>query len=119
MPDGVTILWWPEEGARLLRLRAEHQPRLVVIEGDLLPPPPPSWSEEEWLRSPFPPEQLDLGLTALRARLREQPLPPEADDAASDGLMSRLRRRIEPLGLRLHALRDTGYLLCARTPQLA
>lgn len=71
MPDDVTIVWWPAEGARLLRLREEHMPRLVVVEGPVLPPAPPDWREEEWLHSPFPPEQFDRSLTALRVRLRE------------------------------------------------
>jgi DNA-binding response OmpR family regulator len=77
VPSGVTILWWPDEMARLLRLRADHVARLVVVQGELLPPPPPDWNEEEWLKSPFTPELLDHSLTMLQLRLEQQPPPPE------------------------------------------
>jgi DNA-binding response OmpR family regulator len=160
MSTGVTILWWPEEGTRLLRLRDEHVPRLVVIKGNVLPPFPLDWSEEEWLRSPFPPEQLDRSLAQLAARIERQPPPPEMrtgdvltfgdqsvglsareavlasvlatafnqvvpyaalyaavglhpsdDENAFLGLISRLRRHLDPLGLEIHALRCTGYVM--------
>jgi DNA-binding response OmpR family regulator len=77
MPTGITILWWPEEGTRLLRLRDSHVPRLVVIKGDMLPPLPLDWSEEEWLRSPFPAELLDVSLERLAHRIAAQPPAPE------------------------------------------
>ena len=77
MSTGVTILWWPDEGTRLLRLRDSHIPRLVIIKGDAMPPVPFDWSAEEWLRSPFPPEELDRSLERLAARVRAQPSPPE------------------------------------------
>ena len=77
MSTGVTILWWPEEGTRLLRLRDAHIPRLVIIKGNAMPPVPFDWSAEEWLRSPFPPEELDRSLERLAARVSAQPPPPE------------------------------------------
>lgn len=87
MSAGVTVLWWPDEGTRLLRLRDSHIPRLVIITGDVMPPLPLDWSTEEWLRSPFPPPELERSLERLAARVGAQPPPPEmlAGDVFSFG----------------------------------
>jgi DNA-binding response OmpR family regulator len=62
----VALVHWPAEADRLERLRARHEPRLVVVEEG----PPPTTDDwlEDWLRAPVDEEEIRIRLQTLRDR---------------------------------------------------
>jgi DNA-binding response OmpR family regulator len=62
----VALVYWPAEAARLERLRACRQPRLVIVEhGD---PPPTADPLEDWVRSSAHEDDVNARVAVLRAR---------------------------------------------------
>lgn len=77
----VALVHWPAEAERLGRLRARHEPRLVVVEEG----PPPATEDwlEDWLRTPVDDDEIRVRLETLRARARRQP----EEVALEDGVL--------------------------------
>jgi DNA-binding response OmpR family regulator len=63
----VTLVRWPAESARRDRLRDEHRPRLLLVEGDAAPPEP-SDDLEDWIRVPARDDDVELRLRMLERR---------------------------------------------------
>lgn len=62
----VAVVHWPAEAERLERLRAAHEPRLVIVEHG--PPPVTADELEDWLRAPADESDLRIRLATLRER---------------------------------------------------
>jgi DNA-binding response OmpR family regulator len=63
----VAILRWPEEAAVVAYLRAEGQPRLLLVAPDVAAPPSSGW-DEDWIRLPAREDDVRNRADALRAR---------------------------------------------------
>jgi len=64
----VAIAWWPEEAARVERLRATGIPRLLLIAPSAAAPQPVG-ADEDWLRRPAADDDLRVRIAALVARV--------------------------------------------------
>ena len=62
----VAVVHWPAEADRLERLRAAHEPRLVIVERGQ--PPVTTDELEDWLRAPADETDLRIRLATLRDR---------------------------------------------------
>lgn len=62
----VAVVHWPAEADRLARMRAAHEPRLVVVEHG--PPPTTADELEDWLRAPVDEAELRIRIATLRER---------------------------------------------------
>jgi two-component system, OmpR family, response regulator len=63
----VAIAWWPEEAARVERLRAAGTPRLLLVAPSAAAPQPVG-VDEDWLRRPAADDDLRVRIAALVAR---------------------------------------------------
>jgi hypothetical protein len=79
----VVLLRWPEEEARLERVRAAGAPRLLLVGGDLAPPPS-SDPLEDWIRLPAADDDLRARVATLSARADHALVAPTVD---ADGLL--------------------------------
>ena len=79
----VVLLRWPEEAARLERLRAVGAPRLLLVGADL-PAPHSADPLEDWIRLPAVEGDLRARVATLVARANETLAAPSVDD---DGLL--------------------------------
>ncbi len=80
----VALVRWPGEEERLARLRADGQPRLLLVEGDAAPPLPAD-DLEDWIRVPAPELDMRARLESLERRLRDRGTErPELDE---DGVL--------------------------------
>lgn len=79
----VVLVRWPSERHRRERLRAEHRPRLLLVEdGD---PPEPADCLEDWVRVPVGDTDLSLRMAGLQTRADTHTTePPGLDD---DGVL--------------------------------
>ncbi|MGI9604131.1 MAG: helix-turn-helix domain-containing protein [Acidimicrobiales bacterium] len=77
----VVLVRWPAEGARLTQLRAEHVPRLLMVEPDAEAPDPDS-GLQDWIRLPASPGDVRVRVEGLLARARAaDAVRPTMDDA--------------------------------------
>jgi DNA-binding response OmpR family regulator len=81
--NDVVLLRWPEEQARLDRLRAAGSPRLLLV-GDDLAPPEPVDTLEDWIRLPAAESDLRVRVATLAARAGRETRAPSVDE---DGLL--------------------------------
>jgi hypothetical protein len=82
-PVDVVLLRWPEEGARLERLRADGAPRLLLVGEDLVPPTSVD-PLEDWIRLPAAEDDLRARVATLAARAGRTLAAPSVD---LDGLL--------------------------------
>jgi DNA-binding response OmpR family regulator len=66
----VAMVRWPGEEDRLVRLRSERQPRLLLVE-DGVAPPLPADELEDWIRVPARDVDMVARLAGLERRHRE------------------------------------------------
>ena len=69
----VQLLRWPADAVKRERCRQLGLPRLLVIEGQLDPPPPDPL--EDWVRMPLSPADLRARMAALGERARRLAVP--------------------------------------------
>lgn len=67
----VAMVRWPGDEERLADLRAEGQPRLLLVEGDAAPPLPAD-ELEDWIRVPAPDVDVRTRLEVLERRYRSR-----------------------------------------------
>jgi len=79
----VVLVRWPEEGARLERLRAVGTPRLLLVGEDLAAPEPVD-ALEDWIRLPAGEDDLRVRVATLAARAGDAAAAPVVDE---DGLL--------------------------------
>ena len=79
----VVLVRWPEETARLERLRAAGAPRLLLVGEDLAAPEPVD-PLEDWIRLPAAEDDLRVRVSTLASRAGRTALAPTVDD---DGLL--------------------------------
>ncbi|MHB8465145.1 MAG: helix-turn-helix domain-containing protein [Acidimicrobiales bacterium] len=81
----VTLLRWPTDWARREQLAQQCQPRLLLVE-DGLAPPPTEDCLEDWIRVPAPETDVQLRLRSLgvRATQHQSPTDPQLD---GDGVL--------------------------------
>jgi hypothetical protein len=79
----VVLLRWPEENARLERLRANGTPRLLLV-GEELVPPTSIDPLEDWIRLPAAEDDLRARVATLAARAGKTLAAPSVD---VDGLL--------------------------------
>ena len=78
------IVRWPAERERREQLREAGRARLLLLEGDVAPPPPEDCLED-WARAPISEEDLAARRTGLELRLElHDPASPMLDD---DGVL--------------------------------
>jgi hypothetical protein len=82
-PVDVVLVRWPEEGARLERLRASGVPRLLLVGGELGAPASVD-PLEDWIRLPAAEDDLRARVATLTARAGTTPSAPSVD---GDGLL--------------------------------
>ncbi|MET0627100.1 MAG: winged helix-turn-helix domain-containing protein [Acidimicrobiia bacterium] len=82
-PVDVVLLRWPEENARLERLRANGMPRLLLV-GEELVPPTSVDPLEDWIRLPAAEDDLRARVATLAARAGTTLAAPSVD---VDGLL--------------------------------
>jgi DNA-binding response OmpR family regulator len=80
----VAILHWPADSAVVAYLRAERQPRLLLVAPDAPAPTTVGW-DEDWIRLPAREDDVRTRADALRARAAARPPRPEL---AFDGRLS-------------------------------
>src|ERR1700709_668371 len=76
----VGLLRWPEEEARLERVRGAGSPRLLLMGGELAPPPSVD-PLEDWIRLPAAEDDLRARVATLSARAGKTLVAPPADAA--------------------------------------
>ncbi len=79
----VVLLRWPEEEARLERVRGAGSPRLLLVGGELAPPASID-PLEDWIRLPAAEEDLRARVATLSARAGKALVAPTVD---ADGLL--------------------------------
>ena len=79
----VVLLRWPEEEARLERVRSAGSPRLLLVGGELAPPPSVD-PLEDWIRLPAAEDDLRTRVATLSARAGKTLVAPTVD---ADGLL--------------------------------
>lgn len=82
-PIQIALVRYPSEADRLERLRAEGQPRLLLVEGDAGPPVTIDLCED-WIRVPADERDVLARSDGIRRRLDNTDEPPQLDD---DGLL--------------------------------
>lgn len=70
----VRLVRWPAARAQLDELRAAGVPRLVVVDGDVAPPPPPD-EFEDWVRLPADQSDVRVRVDTLAERARTRAFP--------------------------------------------
>jgi hypothetical protein len=81
--DEVVLIRWPEEEARLERLRATGAPRLLLV-GETLAAPSPVDPLEDWIRLPAAEDDLRTRVATLAARAGRTDAGPTVD---GDGIL--------------------------------
>jgi hypothetical protein len=84
----VELIRWPEEEARLERLRATGAPRLLLV-GETLAAPSSVDPLEDWIRVPAAEDDVRARVATLAARAGQSAAAPTVDD---DGLLRYLGR---------------------------
>jgi DNA-binding response OmpR family regulator len=79
----VVLLHWPEEEARLARLRADGVPRLLLV-AEHVSAPTSVDTLEDWIRLPAAEDDIRARVTALAARANQAVAAPNVD---GDGLL--------------------------------
>ncbi len=65
----VTLLWWPADEERRRVLRSEGRLRLLLVDGDAAPPEMGD-PNEDWIRTPAPPDDVRARVRGLEGRRR-------------------------------------------------
>jgi two-component system OmpR family response regulator len=79
----VVLVRWPEEEVRLVGLRSEGTPRLLLV-GPQEPPPESVDCLEDWIRLPADDRDVRARVASLALRAEQERVAPELDD---DGLL--------------------------------
>lgn len=82
-PVQIALVRFPSEADRLERLRADGQPRLLLVEGDASPPLTVDLCED-WVRVPADERDVLARSDGIRRRLGNTDEPPQLD---ADGLL--------------------------------
>src|SRR3954451_7062784 len=82
-PVDVVLVRWPEEELRLVRLRTDGTPRLLLV-GPQEPPPDSIDCLEDWIRLPADDRDVRARVASLATRAAQERTAPELDE---DGLL--------------------------------
>jgi Transcriptional regulatory protein, C terminal len=66
--DGVAVVHWPEEQARLADLERMRVPRLLLVDADAQPPAEADHPLCDWVREPLDERDLQSRIVVLRSR---------------------------------------------------